>query len=314
MQFGIQLNPYRADKTGNPWDSVLEISQVADEGGYDSLWLYDHLLYEGGYSGHPYPEPVLECFTALGAVAAITQKVRLGQLVLGVPYRNPALTVKMGTTLDMISRGRSILGLGAGWHKREYEAYGFGAWEDVPVRMKRLEEQLKITKLLWTESPASYQGTYYSLDAVKDNPAPVQRPHPPILIGGSGERVTLRLVAQYGDFCNVSGSPERVEQLFGSLREHCARHGRPYDQVTKSIYTTVVLGRDAAKVAAKRERLADFIPANGAIIGTPAEVVATFREYARAGCEYVIFRTPDWIDAENVRLFATEVIPALADE
>ena len=159
MQFGLQLNPYQPGTTGNPWDHVEEISRYADESALDSVWLYDHLLYEGGYSGHPYPEPVLECFTALGAVAAITRRVRLGQLVLGVPYRNPALMTKMATTLDMISRGRSILGVGAGWHKREYEAYGYGEFEPAPVRMKRLEESLRIVKTLWTERPSQFSGT-----------------------------------------------------------------------------------------------------------------------------------------------------------
>lgn len=313
MQFGLQLNPYQPGTTGNPWDSVEAVARYADESAFDSIWLYDHLLYEGGYSGHPYPEPVLECFTALGAVAAITKRVRLGQLVLGVPYRNPATMTKMATTLDMISRGRSILGLGAGWHKREYEAYGYGEFEPAPVRMKRLEEALCVVKTLWTESPSQYTGTYYQVQPLQENPAPIQRPHPPIMVGGSGEKVTLRLVAQYAQFCNVSGSPETVAHLFEALRGHCERAGRPYDEVTRSIYTTVVIGRDAAEVAAKRERLADFIPQNGALIGTPAELIASFTEYARIGCQYVVFRTPDWIDVDTVRLFSEQVIPALAD-
>src|SRR6266567_9547712 len=146
MQFGLQVNPYFPGATGNPWDSVAAIARAADSSSLDSLWLYDHFLYEGGYSAHPIPEPVMECFTTLGAIAASTQRIRLGQLVLGVPYRNPAMTAKMATTLDLISHGRSILGLGAGWHKREYEAYGWGEFEPAGVRMKRLEETLKIVR------------------------------------------------------------------------------------------------------------------------------------------------------------------------
>ncbi len=313
MQFGLQINPYSAGPTGNPWDAVERVARAVDETAFDSLWLYDHFLYEGGYSGHPVSEPVLECFTTLGAIAAITRRVRLGQLVLGVPYRNPAMTVKMATTLDLISRGRSILGLGAGWHQREYEAYGWGDFEPPPVRLKRLEEALQVARALWTERPADFAGTYYRLDRVMENPAPIQRPHPPILIGGSGEKVTLRLVAQYGQFCNVSGDPERVGRLFGALREHCERVGRPYEEVTRSIYTTVVVGRDEAEVAARRERWADFIPQGGALVGTPDELIAIFREYARVGCQYVIFRTPDWFELESVQLFAERVLPALAD-
>jgi alkanesulfonate monooxygenase SsuD/methylene tetrahydromethanopterin reductase-like flavin-dependent oxidoreductase (luciferase family) len=141
---------------------------------------------------------------------------------------------------------------------------------------------------------------------------PVQRPHPPIMVGGSGEKVTLRLVAQYAQFCNVSGDPATVGRLFASLRAHCERLGRPYEEITRSIYTTVLIGKDDADVAAKRERLAPFLP-DGALIGTPEQLIAIFAEYARVGCQYVVFRTPDWIDVEPVQRFAERVIPALAD-
>jgi len=312
MQFGLQINPYLNGPTGNPWDSVERIARVTDDSAFDSLWVYDHFLYEGGYPGHPYSEPVMECFTTLGAIAAITRRIRLGQLVLGVPYRNPAAMTKMATTLDLISHGRSILGLGAGWHKREYEGYGWGEFEPAPVRMKRLEETLRIVRAIWTERPASFEGTYYRLDQANENPSPVQRPHPPIMVGGSGEKVTLRLVAQYAQFCNVSGDPETVARLFASLHEHCARLGRPDEEITRSIYTTVVIGKDDAEVAAKRARLAPFIP-DGALIGTPDQLIEIFRDYARVGCQYVVFRTPDWVDVEPVQLFAERVIPALAD-
>lgn len=313
MQFGLQVNPYFAGSTGNPWDAVAKVARVADESSFDSLWLYDHFLYEGGYSGHPYPEPAMECFTTLGAIASITRRIRLGQLVLGIPYRNPALVTKMATTLDLISHGRSILGLGAGWHKREYEAYGWGEFEEVPVRMKRLEEAVQVIRTLWSERPASFDGRFYHLDKVMDNPAPIQKPHPPIMIGGSGEKVTLRLVAQYADWCNISGSPETIENRLEILRRHCARVERPYDQITRSSFATVLIGRDEAEVKAKQERLKDLIPTNGALIGTPEQLIQTFQEYARVGVQYCVFRMPDWIDVEPVQLFAEKVIPALAN-
>ncbi len=314
MRFGLQINPYFEGATGNAWDGVERAARFADESGFDSVWLYDHFLYEGGFSGHPNSEPVLECFTALGAIAAITRRVRLGQLVVGTPYRNPALLAKLATTLDTISHGRSILGIGAAWHKREYEAYGWGEFEEIGVRMKRLEEALQVVLALWTERPARFEGTYYHVQELQENPAPVQQPHPPILIGGSGEKVTLRLVAQYAQMCNVAGDPEKVGQLFEILRAHCERVGRPYKEITRSVYTTVIIGKDAAEVADKRERLGAFIPQNGALVGTPDELIASFREYAAAGAQYVIFRTPDWIDIEPLRLFSERVIPALAEE
>ncbi|HLH74674.1 MAG TPA: TIGR03560 family F420-dependent LLM class oxidoreductase [Chloroflexota bacterium] len=313
MRFGLQVNPYFAGPTGNPWDAVAKAALALDASRFDSLWLYDHLLYEGGYSGHPYPEPVLESFSTLSAIAAITNRIRLGQLVIGTPYRNPALLTKMATTLDLISHGRSILGIGAGWHKREYEAYGFGAFEEVPVRMKRLEEAVRVIKKLWTERPASFEGKFYRLDRVMENPAPVQKPHPPIMIGGSGEKVTLRLVAQYAQWCNVSGDPDTVRHRLEVLKEHCERLGRPYDEITRSNYCTVLIGRDEVEVAAKRERLRDFIPVNGALIGTPEQLIELFGNYAKVGVQYSIFRTPDWIDIEPLQLFAERVIPALAE-
>ena len=313
MRFGLQVNPYFAGPTGNPWDAVATAARTLDASNFDSLWLYDHLLYEGGYSGHPHPEPVLECFSTLNAIAAITSRIRLGQLVIGTPYRNPALLTKLATTLDVISHGRSILGVGAGWHKREYEAYGFGTFEEVPVRMKRLEEAIRVIKTLWTEKPSNFEGKFYRLDQVKDNPAPVQQPHPPIMIGGSGEKVTLRLVAQYAQWCNVSGDPETVRHRLDVLKEHCDRLGRPYDEITRSNYCTVLVGRDDADVAAKRERLRDFVPVNGALIGTPEQLIDTFGQYAKVGVQYSIFRTPDWLDSESLQLFAERVIPALAN-
>ncbi len=313
MQFGLQINPYYLGSTGNPWDIVATVSRAVDEGGYDSLWLYDHFLYEGGYPGHPVPEPVMECFTTLGAIAAITRRVRLGQLVLGIPYRNPALTAKMATTLDLISNGRTILGIGAGWHQREHEGYGWGKWEEVGVRMRRLEEATQVVLKLWTERPASFEGEFYRLENVMEHPAPVQQPHPPIMIGGSGEKVTLRLVAQYAQFCNVGGDAEQVGRLFGVLREHCERIGRPYDQITKSAYTMVLIGRDERDVAEKRERLADYVPRRGWVVGTPQQLVDELAKFARAGCQHLIFRMPDWTDVEAVQMFADEVIPALKD-
>ncbi len=311
MRFGLQMNPYQPGATGNPWDAVERVARATDASGFDSLWVYDHFLYEGGYGGHPVPEPVLECFTTLGAVAAITRRIRLGQLVVGVPYRNPAMLTKMATTLDLISGGRTILGIGAGWHKREYEAYGWGAFEEVPVRMRRLEEAVRVVLALWSEPPASFHGSFYSLDEVRDLPRPLQRPHPPIMIGGSGERVTLRLVAQYAQMCNVSGDPDTVRHRFEVLREHCERIGRPPHEVERTMFTTLLIGETEAEVAAKRERWAAFIPNNGALSGTPEQLIDQLAAYGRAGAEYVIFRTPDWIEVESVQLFAERVLPAL---
>ena len=312
MRFGLQINPHLPGKTGNPWDGVAAVAKAADETGYESLFLYDHFLYEGGYSGHPYPEPVLECFVTLGAIAAITKRIILGQLVLGIPYRNPAMLTKMATSLDMISGGRTILGIGAGWHQREMEAYGWGELEEVGTRMKRFEEAIQVILKLWTERPASHDGRFYHLNKVRDSPLPVQRPHPPIMIGGSGEKVTLRLVAQYGQMCNVSGDAETVRNRIEILKEHCTRLGRPFEEITVTNHGWVIIGRDRAEVDAKVERLKDLIPGGAGLAGTPDELIEHFRGYAAAGSRYCTIQMPDWIDEAPVRLFAETVMPALA--
>ncbi len=252
-----------------------------------------------------------EAYTTLGFVAGVTERLRLGTIVTGVTYRHPGFLVKQVTTLDVLSGGRAWFGIGAAWFEREHRGLGI-PFPPLGERFERLEETLQIALQMWSGEVKLYQGRHYQLAETLCSPMPIQRPHPPIMIGGSGEKVTLRLVAQYAQFCNVSGDPARVAGLFEALRGHCERLGRPYDEITRSIYTTVLIGRDEAEVAAKRERLADFIPQNGALIGTPAQLIERFREYAAVGCQYVVFRTPDWLDVETVRLFSDEVIPALA--
>jgi F420-dependent oxidoreductase-like protein len=313
MKFGLQLSPYFSGQSGNPWDMIEKAARLADSSAFDSIWLYDHFLYEGGFSGHPFSEPVMECLTTLAGVAAITRRIRLGQLVLGTPYRNPALVAKMATTLDHISHGRSILGIGAGWHVREHLGYGWGALEPVSIRMKRLEEAIQVILALWTERPANFAGTFYSLDNVRENPTPLQKPHPPLLIGGNGERKTLELVARYGQFCNVSGDPARVKHLFGVLDNHCGQHRRDKHEIIRSIYVMVIIGRSSEDVYSKQQRLHEYLPKAGEVLlaGTPEDLISLFQEYAQSGVQYVILRMPDWIDLEPLQLFAEKIIPAL---
>ncbi|MBV8086441.1 MAG: TIGR03560 family F420-dependent LLM class oxidoreductase [Chloroflexi bacterium] len=312
MKFGLQINPYTVDEAGNAWNYVAEAARVLDESGFDSVWIYDHFLYEGGYSGHPFPEPVLECFTVLGAVAAITRRIRLGQLVVGVPYRNPAMLAKQATSLDHISHGRSILGLGGGWHQREHEAYGWGEFEPVGVRLKRLREAIAIILAMWGDQPAEFSGDFYHIQPLTEYPRPLQKPRPPIMIGGSGEKVTLRITARHADIANVQGPPDKIRHLYEVLQEHCAAVKRPYGDITRSIYTTILVGASEAEVERKREEFGAFIPVGGALIGTPAQVIDKLRAYEDAGVQYVIFRTPDWFRLDAIRLFDEEVLRPLS--
>ena len=311
MQFGIQVNPYFPGPTGNPWDSTLATTRAAETAGFDSVWLYDHFMWEN-HPGQPADGPTLECFVGLGALAAVTSRIRLGQLVVGVPYRNPALVAKMATSLDLISHGRSILGLGAAWHRREFEGYGWD-FEDVPTRMKRLEEAIKVVLAMWQDAPASFAGHFYRLDRALNLPSSIQRPYPPLMIGGNGEQVTLRLVARYAQWCNVFGEPELVKHRFAVVREHCDRIGRSPDEITYSNHGWVLIGRTEAEAASKLERCRALVPGFFGLAGTPEQLIEHFRAYAAVGAQYCTIQIPDPDTVEAVELFGETVIPALRD-
>jgi F420-dependent oxidoreductase-like protein len=312
MQFGLAvIHGLYTSYEKNLWDIVSRIGKAAEESGFDSIWIYDHFMW-GPSGGATAPAPNLEAYAALSALAATTTRLRLGQLVLGVPYRNPALLAKMQTSLDIISHGRTILGLGAAWMESEFRAYGWD-FDPPPVRLKRLEEAIQVVKAMWTQRPATFHGTYYHLDGALNDPPPIQRPHPPIMIGGSGEKVTLRLVAQYADWANVSGDPERVGQRVQALREHCAKVGRPFEEITVSNYCWAMLGKDDAEVKRKLDRLQPVMPRYAGLAGTKDQLIERFRAYARAGSQYCTLEIQDDVDVEPIYQFAEEVMPALRE-
>ncbi len=301
MHFGLQQSNLRSSATGNRWDAVHAVAQVCDEEGFDSFWIPDHFQYG--------TTPVLECWVTLGALAATTGHIQLGALVSGVPYRNPALLAKMGTTLDVISHGRAILGIGSAWHREEFDAYGFD-FGTTAERGGRLDEAAQIIRSMLSQQRTSFVGRYYRVHEAINEPQPLRQPHPPLLIGGNGERVTLRLVARYADMCNVTGTPEEARRLFAVLRQHCAEVGRAYEEITRTTLGWCLIGRTDAEVAAKRERFMAQEDFPG-IAGTPQQIVARLREYAAAGSQGFLFSMPDGPDLEPLRLFAREVIPAL---
>lgn len=307
MRFGLQLGGYLPGPHGNHWDTMHAVVQACEETGFDSVWVADHFMFPD--SEHPEREvPVFECFTTLGAIAATTSRIRIGQLVVGVPYRNPALLAKMCSMLDVISHGRSIVGLGAAWHEPEFVAYGW-PFPSLRDRMQMLEEAVQIVDRMLTTRPASFQGRHFQVEAAYNDPMPVQQPRPRIMIGGDGERVTLRLVAQYADFCNVFGDPVTVAHKFDVLRSHCDQVGRDYDTIVHSNHVNIMIARDEAELAQKRARFPDF----DELAGTPETVIAGLREYAAIGSTYVTFSMPDGQEVEPVRFFGETVIPALAE-
>jgi len=227
--------------------------------------------------------------------------------VAGVPYRNPALLAKMCATLDVISHGRTIIGLGAAWHEPEFAAYGW-PFPPLPQRMEMLEDAVQIVDRMLTQRPASFTGKHFSIKDAYNDPMPVQQPRPPIMIGGSGERLTLNLVARYADFCNVFGDPPEVAHLYDVLREHCEAAGRPFEQITLCNHVSILIARDEAELAAKKEQHPGF----DGIAGTPEMVVAKLREFATIGSKYTTFTIPDPQDIAAIQLFK-EVVPKAAE-
>jgi alkanesulfonate monooxygenase SsuD/methylene tetrahydromethanopterin reductase-like flavin-dependent oxidoreductase (luciferase family) len=346
IRFGHLLgtHPSQGD---NYFDTVLAVARASEAAGLDAVFYSDHFQIQQHsalvrylrlaaaalrrrislqalpqkldmwanrmarrYDTDPRRTPaVLECFTTLAAIAAVTQRLRLGALVAGIPYRNPALLAKINITLDVISHGRCIVGLGAGWHAEEFKAYGW-SFPSVKQRMDGLEDAIRIVDLMMTQPRASYTGTHYRITEALSNPLPVQRPRPPIMIGGSGERRTLRLAAQYADYCNIFGDPATVARKITALRAHCTAVGRPYESIIRSNFVSILIAQNEVELARKRQRYRAW-PGHP-IIGTPDQVIVALQAFVEAGIQYVIFNLPDAHCIEPVHLLAETVVPAFA--
>ncbi|OKJ99782.1 luciferase [Streptomyces sp. CB03234] len=229
------------------------VARGAEEAGLDSFWVMDHFFQIPNFGVAE--DPMLEAYSALSYAAALTHRVTLGTLVTGVTYRQPGLLVKQVTTLDVLSGGRAVLGIGAGFHEEEHRGLGFRL-PPVAERFERLEETLRIAKRMWGEGDAPYEGKHYHLQRTLNSPQVLSRPHPPILIGGSGERKTLRLVARYGDACNLFYGADIPHKL-GVLRAHCEAEGRPYEAIEKTLHMRVPEGQSIGESVERCGELAE---------------------------------------------------------
>jgi len=237
------------------YEAMTAVARLADAGPWDSIWLYDHF--------HTVPEPttnsVFECWTATATLARDTSRVNIGQMVGCNGYRQPSLYAKIASTVDVASNGRLYAGLGAGWYEHEWKAYGY-EWTEVPSRMAAFREAVEIVHKMWTEDRPVYSGRHYHIDAPINEPKGVRKPHPSFWIGGGGEKVTLKLVAQYADGCNVGdGDAELIRRKMSVLREHCDRLGRDYDRIIKS--TSIVV--DPSWSTAETRARVDHVVAAG---------------------------------------------------
>ncbi|NJK80754.1 MAG: LLM class F420-dependent oxidoreductase [Chloroflexaceae bacterium] len=295
------------------YEAMTEVAKAADAlPAYDSIWVFDHF--------HTVPVPtketVFESWTITAAMARDTQRVKIGQMVNCNGYRNPALFAKIASTVDVLSHGRLYCGLGAGWYEHEWRAYGYG-FPDVPERMGMFREACEIIVRMWTEDEPVFEGKYYTIDKPINEPKGVQKPYPSFWLGGGGEKVTLKLVAKWGNACNVMGDAATLTHKFQVLRQHCEDVGRNYDEIIRSSGMGVVLlkpgeDRDAA-IERDRGLLTREQFLGQVLVGTPDEVVAALQERVDAGVNYFIMYFPRVAyDHEIMHRFADEVIPRFA--
>lgn len=290
MRLGLQVPSFRwAGGTGSIRPRLAEIGQAVDQGGFASLWVMDH-FFQIGSVGQP-EEPMLESYSTLNYLAALTEKVRLGAMVTGVVYRHPGILVKTVSTLDVLSGGRAYFGIGAAWFEREALALGV-PFPPLKERFERLEETLQIALQMWSGKVAPYPGKYYHLAETLSSPQPISKPHPPILIGGMGEKKTLRLVAKYGNACNffAGSGVDTIRGKLEVLRQHCDQVGRDYNQIEKTALGTVNLAAGGQ---------------------TTKDVVEMCRGLAGVGITHLIVNMPNVSEIEPIRLLSREVIPAI---
>ena len=291
MRFGLQIPNFSDGAPGALFDGVVAMAAAAEDTGYDSVWVMDHFFQLPPMGGPT--APMLDSYTLLGALAARTSRVRLGAMVTGVTYRNPAHLAKIVTTIDVISAGRAILGIGAAWYDVEHEGLGFD-FPPVGERLDRLGEALQICRAMFTEEAPSFDGTYYRIHEARNVPPPVQPGGPAILVGGSGERRTLNLVARYADMCNLFGDPATIAHKVEVLRSHCDAVGRDPSEITVSRLSTLVLTANEEETAATQDFLRQVTGEDptGSDVGTEDELVARVEELAAAGVDYFIFNVP----------------------
>src|SRR5437764_2229188 len=310
MKFGIHNSSWldRPDPA-EAFEAVKAKAQWAEDHGFIWFSVLDHMI-QIPRVGAP-DEPFLEGWTVLAALAAVTSRIRLATLCTAVGYRNPAHLAKIAATVDLISRGRMTLGIGAGFFEDEYRQYGWEFPSQPATRIRQMEEAVELILKMWTEPRTSFRGRYFHVENAILEPKPAQQPHPPVMIAGGGEQMTLRAVARLANACNlVRDDPATVRHKLAVLRGHCDAAERDYDTIEKTHVQGWVLARDDAAVAAKRERLEARRPVLG-FVGTVSEATDLIGLYRDAGIELLIVSDrPD--DTETRELFISDVMPHFA--
>jgi F420-dependent oxidoreductase-like protein len=290
------------------WAKTLEIAHLAEDLGFDSVWVYDHF--------HNVPSPsheaVFECWTTIAALSQATSSVRLGQMVGCAAYRNPTLLAKITSTVDVISGGRLDWGIGAGWYDHEFRAYGYD-FLPAAERIRVLRETVEIVKAMWTQPDASYDGRHFKIQGAQCDPKPLQQPHPPIWIGGGGEKLTLRVVARHATHSNWGGNPTEWAHKRDVLRQHCADVGRDPDEITMTWSPEVFIRESERDIVEGGTRSFWGEPFEswqaGNLVGTPEQVAEKIRAYVDIGCTGFVPWCSDYPETETLRLLGEKVIP-----
>lgn len=292
------------------YEAMTRVGLAAEQAGYDSIWVYDHF--------HTVPTPELEttfeAWTVTAGLARDTSQIKIGQMVTCNGYRNPALLAKIASTVDVMSNGRVICGLGAGWYEHEWRAYGYG-FPETADRMRAFREACEVIVRMWTEEKATFHGRYHTIDGAINEPKGVQKPHIPLWLGGGGEKVTLKLVAKWGDASNFGeGNPEIVRQKMEVLRQHCQDQGRDFDSLIRSTSMNVFLlenGADPEKATAQARGAASYQEyARGTFVATAEELIARIEQLIDEGANYILTYFPRVAyDHSMLHRFAEQVIP-----
>ena len=313
MKIGAMVpQGWRMDLNGippeNQWDTILKASKQIEDLNYESVWVYDHFHTVPS----PTQDPTFECWSLMAALSQVTEKVRIGQMCTCNSYRNPAYLTKVASTIDSMSGGRLEFAIGAGWYDQEYKAYGYD-YPTAGVRLKMLEEALQIYIAMNTKDKASFNGEYYSINNAINQPKPLQKPYPPLWVCGGGEKVTLKLLAKYGDYGNWDVDVDGFISKSKILKNHCEEQNRDFSEIKKTLHTNVVIGENEKDLNDKLNKISEVtgIPKemyiDKPLIGTVDKVFNTMDEFKSVECAYIIAYVPDIVWGNSLEILSEKI-------
>ena len=313
MKIGAMVpQGWRMDLNGiapeNQWDTILKASKQIEDLNYESVWVYDHFHTVPS----PTQDPTFECWSLMAALSQVTEKVRIGQMCTCNSYRNPAYLTKVASTIDSMSGGRLEFAIGAGWYDQEYKAYGYD-YPTAGVRLKMLEEALQIYIAMNTKDKASFNGEYYSINNAINQPKPLQKPYPPLWVCGGGEKVTLKLLAKYGDYGNWDVDVDGFISKSKILKNHCEQQNRDYSEIKKTLHTNVVIGENKKDLDNKINKISKVtgIPKemyiDKPLIGTVDKVFNKIDEFKSVECAYIIAYIPDIVWGNSLEILSEKI-------